>query len=205
MSDTNEKGMVVGKRYMLTYKTEKITQITILKYSEFTDRDTDRYDVEYLLNTKTGELQRNFKYEARGNFSYFIDIIDMEKIDLEYSKLKLTFARASTSENPLLYNLIDDLIGCIGEKFNELYFETCLKIYNRLIGKLVRVTQGPFKKDTTTLLNEIKEILSENSELRESMYKKHDRKKGGGKKIKSKKRRRKSKKKKKSKTRRRRR
>ena len=107
----------------------------------------------------------------------------MEKIDLEYSKIKLAFARASTSENSLLYDLSNDLIDNIGEKFKELYFEAGLKIYTRssiLISVLItilRVTQGRFKNG------------------------------GGKRKFKKKKRkskRRKSKKKKKSKTRRRR-
>ena len=37
----NEVGMEVDKRYMLTYKTENIEQIIILKYSEKTERETD--------------------------------------------------------------------------------------------------------------------------------------------------------------------
>tara|TARA_Y100001958_G_C21231475_1_gene557255 strand:- start:2491 stop:2628 length:138 start_codon:yes stop_codon:yes gene_type:complete len=45
MSHTNEKGMVVGKRYMLTYKDESTTGINILKYSKFTDKDTDVYQI----------------------------------------------------------------------------------------------------------------------------------------------------------------
>ena len=135
MSHTNEIGLVVGKRYMITYKYNQTQQIAILKYSEFADRDTDIYDIEHLLNTKTGELKRNFKYGTGGNFRHFIDIIDMEEIDLEYSKLKLAFARASTSENSLIYDLPNDLIDNIGEKFKELYFEACLKIYDRLTGE----------------------------------------------------------------------
>jgi hypothetical protein len=35
MSHTNEKGMVVGKRYILTYKTESLIRIAILRYSDF--------------------------------------------------------------------------------------------------------------------------------------------------------------------------
>ena len=75
----------------------------------------------------------------------------MEEIDLEYSKIKLAFARASTSENSLLYDLSNDLIDNIREKFKELYFEACLKIYTRssmLISVLITilsVTQGRFK------------------------------------------------------------
>ena len=52
MSHTNEKGMVVGKRYMLTYKYGWTEEIAILKYSEYTGAgggDTDKYDVEYLF------------------------------------------------------------------------------------------------------------------------------------------------------------
>jgi len=184
MSHTNEKGMVVGKRYMLTYKTEKLTQITILKYSAFTDKDTDIYHIEHLLNTKTGELKENFEFEKRTGWIYFLNIIDMEEIDLEYSKLKLTFAKGLKDENSLLYSLSYDFIESIVEKFEELYFETCLKIYFETCLKIYdRFTQ----------------IAGEYVQLNQNYFK------GGGKKRKSKKRRRKSKKKNKSKTRRRRR
>ena len=69
----------------------------------------------------------------------------MEEIDLEYSKIKLDFAKGLIDENSLIYGLPYDLIESISENLKKLYFEICLKIYNRLIGKLVRVTQGQFK------------------------------------------------------------
>jgi hypothetical protein len=187
MSHTNEKGMVVGKRYMLTHKTESLIRIAILRYSDFlVGSERDKYELEYLFNVNTKEL---ISYTPPDNISYardfdhIIDIIDMEEIDLEYSKIKLAFARATTSENSLLYDLSNDLIDNIGEKFKELYFEACLKIYTRssilisVIITILSVTQGRFKNG------------------------------GGKRKFKKKKRkskRRKSKKKKKSKTRRRR-
>ena len=100
MSHTNEIGMVVGKRYMLTYKTESLTVIAILKYSEFTERDTDIYHIEHLLDTKTDKLKKDLEHETRGEnvILYFRDIIDMEEIDLEYSKIKLAFAKFKNFE-----------------------------------------------------------------------------------------------------------
>lgn len=57
MSHTNEKGMVVGKRYMLTYKTESLIRIAILRYSNFlVDSERDKYELEYLFNVNTKEL-----------------------------------------------------------------------------------------------------------------------------------------------------
>ena len=122
MSHTNEMGMVVGKRYMLTYKYGQTKEIAILKYSEFTGNgggDTDKYDVEYLLNTKTGGLRRNFKYETRVNVRYFIDIIDMEEIEKEIE------------------------MDAVRDK-PELYFKACREIYNRLTGE--RNLEGGGKK-----------------------------------------------------------
>ena len=57
MSHTNEKGMVVGKRYMLTYKTESLIRIAILRYSDFlVGSERDKYEQEYLFNVNTKEL-----------------------------------------------------------------------------------------------------------------------------------------------------
>mgnify|MGYP001276487022 CR=1 FL=1 len=195
MSHTNEIGLVVGKRYMITYKYEQTQEIAILKYSEFTDRNTDLYDVEYLLNTKTGKLRRNLKYETRGKFRYFKDIIDMEEIDLEYSKIKLAFAKGLVDENSLLYGLLDDLIEYIGSKFKELYFESCLKIYNRLLETELSHNQVDTSAHTAGEL-----IANQRVQLVPDYFRG-----GSRKKRKSKKRKRRKSKKNKSKTRRRRR
>lgn len=217
MSHTNEKGMVVGKRYMLTYKNESLTKIYILKYSDFlVGAERDKYELEYSFNVNTGELD---SFTSPNNIGYvknvgpIIDVIDMEKIEKEIEKEMdaVAIKNARTGE---------------GDE-QELYFKACLKIYNRLTGKSVRVTQGPFKKfsgedldDDTDIKDPVDFLIArrtkreeEERKLYESVYGPYETggrnlegaRRGGGKKRKSKKRKRRKSKKKKSKTRRRRR
>ena len=103
-----KKGMVVGKRSMLTDNLSGEDIIYILKYSRFFyGAERDEYEVEYRFNVDTGELEtpkppRNIKYSKTAVL--FTDVIDMEEIEKEMNVV---------GDNP------------------ESYFKACLEIYNR--------------------------------------------------------------------------
>ena len=199
MSHTNEKGMVVGKRYMLTDNSSGEDIIYILKYSRFLNgAERDEYEVEYLFNVDTGKLETpkppsNIKYSK--GVGLITDVIDMEEIEKEMNVV---------GDNP------------------KSYFKACLEIYNRLTGKF----SGEDPDDDTDIKDPVDFLIArrtkreEEEEERkwyESVYGLYETggrnlegaRRGGGKKDKTKKKKRKSKsrkskKKKKSKTRRRR-